>query len=1149
MIVTFAALTHGTRIGGRRVAPSNAKMARRSIPAAPAKANLDELRKQALNRAAGMPLYFEVNRGQVDPSVRYLARSGRYSLFLTDDAAVFSLIGGDLHKSRLPDPFVAANNSATNLTESAVRMRLVGANRHPAVEGMDPLPGRVNYLIGEKKNWHRDIPTFGRVRFHDVYPGVDVVYYGTPSALEYDLIAAPGANASKIKFAIEGPATTTQTASGDILIETTSGTIRIAKPQNYQQNADGSRAPVDGSFTLSKDGTVVAGVPTREVGFALASYDRRKTLFIDPVASLALSSFAKPAPLLSYFAESGLSVGPLNLEEASCEAKQITYSSYFGGDGSSVGPLNMNRFSQFLGTASLTGSEAGVDLALDGNVNAYIVGTAYSNNLPSAGFFQSSLMGANSIPSQNPNVFVAEFDTNDIFLKSSLVYATYLGANGDTTIADVGHGNGDIGLGIAADADGDAYVVGQTYSGQAGDSPSQAFPGASSCGAWGQTNIGASANTGQGFVAELAAGGDSLVYSCYIPGANNVTAARVALVPGCASNCDAYVVGSTQSTAAKDGFVVTANAAQSELASGESGLSNAFITVVAGGGTAAAPVYSTYYGGTGNGAEGDDGLGISVESASEVAITGSAFSDNIPLTANAAQSTFLGTTNKTSMAFVAMFDPGGTSSTSLTYGSYLGGSGNKNTSASLAIGDVGTAIVLDGSDVFVSGLTASTNFPVEGVAGVATTNPPYQPHNQPEANVGTPATTGFITELDPSATAGLDQIVYSTYFGGTGFSLDGPVGLGDAIGAMAEYQGIVYVTGLTTSASGAGTFPTSDFACETNNASSGIKIDGGVAPVTAFVAALDTTQSVAADQLNYSTLLGGSAADVGLGLAYDPLGQDIYVVGTTYSTDFPVTANAYQLSNNAFNTPDNFQSTAAFMTEIFPEGVLCPSVPSTATPSPTATATTSATATATRTATATATATVGTPTATATATQATTPTATSSTTATATATASSTPTATATPTGTATPTATATASATATPTATATATQTATRTVTATPTATATPIQQKLTISPGALAFGTKTTVGKSKAKSVTIKNAGKTKTSSVTIEMEGVSGSAFELKSECKQTLAPGKKCKVSVTFSPTDTTAQSGTLTITDNVSGSPQSVPLSGTGRKSK
>ena len=180
------------------------------------------------------------------------------------------------------------------------------------------------------------------------------------------------------------------------------------------------------------------------------------------------------------------------------------------------------------------------------------------------------------------------------------------------------------------------------------------FPGVEDCGTWGTTghNNGKNPHTNVGFVSELGAGGNSLVYSCYIPGALNATAARVAVVPSCSSNCDAYIVGSTQSTAATDGFIVTSNAAQAELASGENGLSNGFMMVVGGGGSAAAPVYSTYYGGTASLGNGDAGIDISAESATQVAITGAAFSNNIP-TKNATQATFLGATNSTSMAFAA----------------------------------------------------------------------------------------------------------------------------------------------------------------------------------------------------------------------------------------------------------------------------------------------------------------------------------------------------------------------------------------------------------------------------------------------------------------------------------------------------------------
>jgi subtilase family serine protease len=188
-----------------------------------------------------------------------------------------------------------------------------------------------------------------------------------------------------------------------------------------------------------------------------------------------------------------------------------------------------------------------------------------------------------------------------------------------------------------------------------------------------------------------------------------------------------------------------------------------------------------------------------------------------------------------------------------------------------------------------------------------------------------------------------------------------------------------------------------------------------------------------------------------------------------------------------------------------------------------------------------------TPTATATSTGSATPTATRTATPTATVTASRTATPTATSTGSATPTAT---GGTPTPTATG-GTPTATATSTATPTATPTPVPVKLKISPASLAFGKKVKVGTTSApKTVTIKNAGKKKTGlAVSIESESASPPVFAVKSECEETLEPGKSCKVSVTFSPTDTTEQSGELTINDNAVGSPQSVGLSGTGKAPK
>src|SRR5579885_1577050 len=198
-------------------------------------------RLAAMAGIRSMPLYFEPNLGQSDPRVRYLSHTPRSSLFLTDDATVITLVGGAIHKGPaaglMPRPV-----PPDRLVESAVRIRLLGANPHPQFTALDPLPGRVNYLVGnDPARIHRDIPTFGRVKMGGVYPGIDVIYYGQPSALEYDIVAAPGADVSKIKFSIEGPARTTTDRQGDVIIQTAAGVIAMRKPRIFQATAGGRR--------------------------------------------------------------------------------------------------------------------------------------------------------------------------------------------------------------------------------------------------------------------------------------------------------------------------------------------------------------------------------------------------------------------------------------------------------------------------------------------------------------------------------------------------------------------------------------------------------------------------------------------------------------------------------------------------------------------------------------------------------------------------------------------------------------------------------------------------------------------------------------------------------------------------------------------
>jgi hypothetical protein len=372
---------------------------------------------------------------------------------------------------------------------------------------------------------------------------------------------------------------------------------------------------------------------------------------------------------------------------------------------------------------------------------------------------------------------------------------------------------------------------------------------------------------------------------------------------------------------------------------------------------------------------------VAVDGNGDGYITGATFSDDLIL--NNPATTYPGRNDRsTSNAFVAEFDPTKSGAPSLIYATYLGGTGATGSLTgilpfSLSVGDVGTGIAVDGEtppNIFLTGLTASTNFQVSAhpfqSVNEAGTRTDCSPDNTPNP----PASAAFIARLDPSKTA-LGQIVYSTYFGGCGIKLtvpgdSGSIGFGDAATDIRELGDKVYITGATAS----GTHASHDFplsanalACNTtfrldDNQSTGIGFQtiAHIVPITGFVSELDTAQITPSSELIFSMLLGGTGdADIGGGVEVDStVNHDIVVAGLTYSTDFPITASAFQFANGAASK----DSTNAFLTVINPAGSICPLPPPTPLGSPTATPTSSATPTAsaavtpTRTATATATA-------------------------------------------------------------------------------------------------------------------------------------------------------------------------------------------------
>lgn len=716
------------------------------------------LQKTLANTAYGkLPLFFEANRGQTDPQVRFVSRGPGYTLFITPTEAIFSLL--------TPQSMTDPEPTAVNFT--ALQMRLIAANPHAKASGLEILPTQVNYLRGQdRQQWQTAVPTYAKVQLQDIYPGIDLVYYGHQQQLEYDFIVAPGADPARIRWAIAGldnriPVELSN--NGDLVLNAGPAEIRWYKPVIYQHIA-GQRRIIDGGFKLmgrqmAEDKTTDED-ETTEIGFTVAAYDRTQPLVIDPVLGLA-------------------------------------YSTFLGG----------------------VKEDYGTSIAADHAGHAYITGATASIDFPVVGALQSTLSGT-----KTTDAFVTKLNAAG----TDLIYSTYLGGTDDKN---------DIGYSIAVDDSGNAYLTGMTTS---SDFPLTGLSG-------GSVLKGTNA-----FITILDAAGSVPLYSTYWGGDKDEEGRGIALTRQPSPNLWLVnVSGYTTSTAlaADNAPFPLQNPFQPVLLGG----ADVFVSVIdPNTGTLR---YSTYLGG----AKDDKGSAIVTDQTGHIYITGSTASANFPVTGFAFDTTLGGSLD----GFVAKInpDPAVRGTHSLIYSAYLGGNDV----------DSGAGIAVDsGSQAYITGSTASTDFPVTPAAAIRS----YSDKGD-----------AFISKVDASGT----ELVYSGYLGGSG--ADSGAGIVVTENKTATvYQYYTYVTGVTSSTN----FPTTPDALS--------KTLGGGSD--AFVVELSENGS----KLLYGTYLGGiNGSDSGIGIADD--GYGVYVTGSTASSDFPVTLP------NAFDTI-NGSSTDAFVVKL-----------------------------------------------------------------------------------------------------------------------------------------------------------------------------------------------------------------------------------------
>ncbi len=665
-------------------------------------APLDRLAKLELSEAYGkLPLSFEPNpftgTKQAPPEVRFISKGTGYTLFLTQIEAVFAL-----SKAKLaPKNRGIKRDSLSFEKETFLHLRLLGSNQKAFCEGVEPLPGKSNYLIGnDPSQWRTNVSQYGKVKFKDVYHGIDMVYYGHQGKLEYDFVVQPGIDPKIIQLSYDGTKSA-RVVHGDLILKVDHGEVAFKSPVIYQMK-DGQRQLVQGRYAMTGK---------HRVGFEVQNYDTTRPLVIDPALDYSTFLEGNNQDIANAIVVDNSGNAYITGSSQSPNFPLVSsYQGFAGTQNAFITKLNAAGsaliYSTFLGG---NGTDSAQGITVDGSGNVYLAGFTNSGNFPTVNSYQVSRLGLQ-------NVFVSKLNPSG----NALIYSTYLGGS-----------NMDWGQGIALDSSGCVYVTGYTQSSNfpyAGSGFQSALVGAQSA-----------------FVTKLSATGNSLVYSTYLGG---TTPSDYTYCYGIALDTanDAYIVGATQDP---NGFPTTAGAIQTLSNGGYDG----FFTQLNPTGTAL--LYSTYLGGSGT----DDLYAVAVDGAGNAYVAGDSYSGNFPTT-NAYQATLKGTEN----AVIAKFNSGNTlvystyigggvndcalgiaadstgsayitgrtdsvfpnfpaspwafqttlagnpnafvskfdSSGALVYSSYLGGSG----------ADTGNGIAVDGNgSMYIAGKTSSSSFP------------------------------------------------------------------------------------------------------------------------------------------------------------------------------------------------------------------------------------------------------------------------------------------------------------------------------------------------------------------------------------------------------------------------------------------------------
>lgn len=636
-----------------------------------------------MKRLGEMPIAFEPNRGQAPPDVQFLSRGLRHDLLFTGQGA------------RLDVPGRRSGSI------SSLDIAFVNANTDIRMAGLNTLGYRSSYFIGnDRTKWVNDLPNFSKVRYHQVWNGMDVVFYGNESRLEYDVTVAPGADPKNAVFAFSNAQSVRLNTDGDLVLHFEQGDIVQHKPIAYQ-TVGNLRKAVPAKY-------VVAG---NHVSFSIGKYDTSQELIIDPILWFSL-----PRLDSSYLTGTGAATDSSGNSYAAGTTIPVTVSPdpNIRFKTAWVNKIDISgnivlRFS----LAAPDGGMTGNGIAVDSSGNIYVTGMTDSpGSIPGSG------LGFQTISGGGTDAYLVRVNSN-----VTVGYGTYLGGSGS-----------DSSNAVAVDNSGHAFVAGSTTSAN--------FP---------RTVGGAYSGGFDAFLTRIdttTTGTASLSYSLLAGGSGDDSAQGVAIDAG----GNAYLAGSTASTnfqptaatgyntskttANTDGFLVKFNGSGSASyfttypfgpanAIALDASSNAYLTgetngsiptnsVIQGyqlsGGAGHAFVakfstsvsgvnsllYATYLGGSGT----DNGTAIATDKNRTAFVTGLTTSANFPVAGGPVEPTYGG---GASDAFLSVIDTGTSGTTSLGFSTFVGGSGTDSAGA-IALSPYNNPLIV--------GATASPNFPV-----------------------------------------------------------------------------------------------------------------------------------------------------------------------------------------------------------------------------------------------------------------------------------------------------------------------------------------------------------------------------------------------------------------------------------------------------